>query len=235
MTSQRTGEATESPPGRSVLVVDDDRDIGELVEAVLTDAGYAVSVLHRLEPAMVVAATGQLEPDCVLLDSSGERADYGGSWALAEQLAVRGRPVPVVMFTAHAKAEEEARANVSTRSQAAHFAAVLGKPFDLEELLAVVARATGASVPFDRSPPADAVRTQRLVEDLRAGGATDIRDATRREWVTLRAPSGHLVQLYWWQARGVYLCGAYDEGSGVMQPIGQFTERAAAVAGALAG
>jgi CheY-like chemotaxis protein len=218
-----------------VLVVDDDRDIGELVEAVLTDAGYAVSVLHRLEPAMVVAATGQLEPDCVLLDSSGDRTDYGDSWALAEQLAVRGRPVPVVMFTAHARAAAEATAQASARSQAAHFAGVLGKPFELEDLLAVVAQATGASVPFDRSPQADAVRTQVLVEDLRAGGASDIRRSTRREWVTLRAPSGHFVQLYWWQGRGVYLCGTYDEASGAMQPIGQFTERAAAVVCALAG
>jgi CheY-like chemotaxis protein len=218
-----------------VLVVDDDHDIGELVEAVLTDAGYAVSVLNQLDAEIVTAAVGRLEPDCVLLDSSGGRTDYGDSWALAERLAVRGRPVPVVMFTAHAAAEREARANVSARSQAAHFAAVLAKPFDLEELLAVVAEAVGMAFPFDWSAAADATRIETLVAELQAGGATDIRTSMRREWVTLRASSGRIVQLYWWQGRGVYLCGAYDEASGVMQPIGQFADRDVAIACALAG
>ena len=43
------------------------------------------------------------------------------------------------------------------------------------------------------------------------------------------------MQLYWWQTAGRYICGAYDEVSGAMQPLGQFTERDAAIACALAG
>ena len=103
-----------------VLVVDDDRDIGALVEAVLTDAGYAVSLLYQLDGEVVAAAAGRLEPDCLLLDSSGA-ADYGASWALAERLAARDRPVPVVMFTAHGAAAAEALAREAVSSRVERF------------------------------------------------------------------------------------------------------------------
>jgi CheY-like chemotaxis protein len=178
---------------------------------------------------------GRLEPDCVLLDSGGSATDYGDSWAIAERLATRDRSVPVVMFTAHATAIREATAQESGRSQAAHFAGIVGKPFDLDDLLSVVAEATGRSVPFDASAEADAARTATLVAALRSGGATDIHRSTRREWVTLRAPSGRFVQLYWWQARGVYLCGVYDDEQGVLTPVGQFADRDTAIACVLGG
>jgi CheY-like chemotaxis protein len=234
MTTTDPPPMPSQPSSPVVLVVDDDRDIGDLVVAVLTDAGYQVSLLAQVAPELVATAVGRLEPDCILLDSTTS-ADYGESWATAATLAVRGRPVPVVMFTAHAVAAQEARADTSARSQAAHFAGVLLKPFELEELPGVVAHAVGRSDPFDRSPLADATRTQTLVEQLAAGGAQDIRRSTRREWVTCRAPSGHLVQLYWWQAAGQYICGAYEEANATMQPIGRFTDRDAAIACALAG
>jgi hypothetical protein len=53
--------------------------------------------------------------------------------------------------------------------------------------------------------------------------------------VTFRNPGGRLVQLYWWQLRGLYVCGAYDADSGAMLPIGSFATLDAAVACALAG
>jgi hypothetical protein len=139
------------------------------------------------------------------------------------------------MFTAHENALQEATAHESERSQAAAFAGIVGKPFDLDDLLNVVAEATGRSVPFDRSAAAESARTASLVAALEAGGATDIHTSTRREWVTLRAPSGRLVQLYWWQRRGLYICGAYDDEQGEMSTLGQFADRDAATACALAG
>jgi hypothetical protein len=44
-----------------------------------------------------------------------------------------------------------------------------------------------------------------------------------------------LVQVYWWQQRGLYICGAYDDEHGGMTPLGQFAERDAAIACILAG
>jgi CheY-like chemotaxis protein len=113
---------------RTVLVVDDDRDVAELTEALLTDDGYTVSSLYATEAVLVLEAVGRLEPDCVLLDSTGATRDFGTSWDLAEHLARRERPVPVVMLTAHSAAVQEAQAHESPRSQAAALAGIVSKP-----------------------------------------------------------------------------------------------------------
>jgi CheY-like chemotaxis protein len=220
--------------GAKVLVVDDDDDIAELVQAVLTDEGYDVSVLARARPEELRAAVGRLEPDCILLDGGGPLG-YGASWAEAAGLHARVRPVPVVMFTVHQAATREAGEGLSERSRAARFAAILPKPFPLEDLLEAVARAAAQSVPFNRSAGGDARRTRALVERLEAGGARDVQASARREWVTFRAPDDGLVQLYWWQQAGVYYVGRYAPDGAVMQTVGRFHDVEAAVSAALAG
>ncbi len=215
------------PPQLTILCVDDDRDMAEIVQAVLIDEGYAVSCLYALEDDAVLRAVGRLEPDCILLDSDSP-SEYGMSWQLAADMAERQRPVPVVMFTAHANAIEEADKGESERAVKARFAAILPKPFHLDDLLVKVATAVGRSVPFDRSDAAEAERTKELVKALRARGATDIQPSTLREWALFRDRGGALSQLYWWQQRGVYQVGRYDE-DGVLRMLGQFVERDAAI------
>lgn len=64
------GSSDRTPDGvASVLCVDDDRDVAEVVQAVLTDEGYKVSCLYELEDEALLRAVGRLEPDVVLLDS----------------------------------------------------------------------------------------------------------------------------------------------------------------------
>ena len=218
--------------GPSVLCVDDDRDIAEIVEAVLSDEGYSVSCLYSTEGDALARVVGQLEPDCVLLDSSS-RAGYDESWREAATLHARGRRhVPVVMFTAHGQDAAEAREGSSRRAEAAEFAAVLEKPFRLDELIDAVAKATGQSTSFDRSPAAEAERTRALVEALRQRGATEIEPSRLREWALFRDTAGALCQVYWWQLRGVYQVGRYTQ-AGTLQMLGQFVERDAAIAVAL--
>lgn len=214
-----------------VLIVDNDRDISDLLRALLTDEGYEVTGLLEHEQDGVAAAVGRVEPDCAILDGeSGIGGEYGVSWAEAAALQARGRKVPVIMFTADAPASDEAQAGESDRSRAAHLSAVLRKPFDLDELVDAVAKATGESVPFDRSAPADLERNHLLVVRLRAIGAHDIRSSTRREWVTFRAPDASVFQLYWWQAGGCYLVGAYLGDGRHMESIGLFYDVDGAVA-----
>ena len=132
------------PLGRKVLIVDDDEDIAHLVEEVLSEDGYAVTVLgdSRIEAIQEVVA--QLRPDCMLLDG-GAGSGYGESWESAALMAARLPAVPVIMFTAHASAFDEATENSSERSQAAGFVALLPKPFELTELLRAVEIAVGQS------------------------------------------------------------------------------------------
>lgn len=217
-----------------VLLVDNDEDITGVVRAILTDEGFAVTALNDTDHASVAAAVGRVEPDCILLDSA-EGPAFGGSWGEAAYLSRRDRAVPAVMFTAHASAVAEARDRSSERAREANFAAIVPKPFSLDELLDAVGAAAGRSQRFDRSEAADRRRTAELVEDLRTAGATDIRTSERREWATFISPhDDRIYQLYWWQAKGLYMIGRYDE-EARLEMIGEFFERSAAIAAALDG
>jgi FixJ family two-component response regulator len=215
----------------TVLCVDDDRDIAEIVQAVLTDEGYATSCLYSLDDDALLRTVGKLEPDCVLLDSASS-GGYEEGWAEAAALHLRRRKIPVVMFTAHTADVAEAREATSPRAKAADFAAVLEKPFNLDDLIAAVASATSRSVPFDRTSDGEKARTKSLVEALQKHGATDVHPSRLREWATFRDKRGRLCQMYWWEGRGVYQLGRYQE-SGRMTMVGQFVDRDAAIEAAL--
>lgn len=222
---------TRTEPMR-VLVVDNDQDIAELVKAILGDEGYAVTTLNETDHEAIAAVVGQLEPDCVLLDGAGS-PEFGGSWAAAAYYSNRDRAVPTVMFTAHADAVHEARERSTHRAQAAAFAAVVAKPFGLDELVAAVEAAVGQSDRFDRSEAADRVRTAELVAELEAAGAIDVRASSRREWATFVSPRDQRVyQLYWWQTLGRYVLGRYDD-QARLEAVGHYFERRAAIEAAL--
>lgn len=141
----------------------------------------------------------------------------------------------VVMFTADTASTAEARAGESARSRAASFFAVLDKPFDLDELLATVARAVGRAVPFDASPAAETAGTAALVAGLEAAGARQIRPGVRREWATFTAPDGACVQLYWRQRDGTYHVVRCTAPVRALECIGRFPDLDAAVALAMVG
>jgi CheY-like chemotaxis protein len=215
-----------------VLLVDNDADITELVSAILSDEGYEVVGQHDTDHEAIAAAVGKLEPDCILLDGA-EGPAFGNSWTEAAYLSRRARAVPSVMFTAHAHAVAEARERTTERAVAADFAAIVPKPFTLDELLDAVASATGKSQRFDRSESAERRRTQVLVAELEAAGATDIRTSERREWATFVSPlDDRIYQLYWWQLKGLYIVGRYDADAR-LEIIGQQYERSAAIAAAM--
>jgi CheY-like chemotaxis protein len=226
-----TEQRTEEP--LRVLVADNDPNISELVEAILSDEGYEVAVVHETDHAAINAAVGRAEPDCVLLDGA-DGPDYGGSWTEAAYLASRRRPVPTVMFSGHSAAIHEAREGASERARAARFAAVIGKPVSIDALLEAVGTATGHSTRFEHTEAAERRRTDELIEALRAAGAQDIRTSNRREWATFTSPSDkRIYQLYWWQRLGRYIVGRYDD-EARLELIGHYLERNQAIDAALA-
>ena len=232
MSAQPQTSPVTDPAPPHVLLVDADADMSELVTAILGDEGYKVTTLVEFEHAAVAAAVGRHEPDCILLDAAGHDA-FGGSWGEAAYLSNRDRAVPTVMFTAHARAVAEATERTTQRAIDAEFAAILPKPFTLDELLDAVEKATSRSVPFDRSEEADDRRSAELAAGLRAGGATDIRTSERREWATFVSPhDDRIYQLYWWQRKGLYMVGRYDEDAR-LELVGRFFERTAAMAAAM--
>jgi CheY-like chemotaxis protein len=231
---------SEAPASRGkVLIVEDDRVLGDLVHALLVDEGYTASVLGvpllaRVEPDALRAAVGRLEPDCVLLDSGGRGGATDSSWAQAAWLHDRARPVPVLMFTADDASTREAREGKSARSRAASYFAVLDKPFELDDFLDTVARAVGHSVPFDPSPAAEAARTAALVAKIEAAGGRDVRPSARREWASFTTRDGACVQLYWQERDGTYHVVRCAEPGGRLERVGRFADLDAAIAMAVA-
>ncbi len=211
-----------------MLLIDDDPVVADLVQTLLTDEGYAVSVLTTLTSDTIRTAVGCLEPDCLLLDSRSP-TDYGDSWGDAAWARARERAVPVIMFTASLAAIQEAQAAESARSREAGLFAVVGKPFDLDELLAAVEGAVGSVAPFDRTGRADTRLTAALAAALAAAGAQDVVTGTRREWATFSIDD-QLGLVYWSPRDGVYYVLREPATGGPIRQIGRVHDLAAAVA-----
>ncbi len=113
---------------RRVLVVEDDETIGEQIEAALGDSEYDVAVASGGEAALEIAA--RFKPHLVLLDLRMPGLDGRGFAAKYRKKA--RRPAPIAVITAVRDASEAA-----ARLGAQGF---LAKPFDLGELLNLVAR-----------------------------------------------------------------------------------------------
>ena len=121
------------PPGagRPILVVDDDAPLRRLLFWALTDEGYAV--VEAPDGAVALARAQEAPPGLILLDM---RMPVLDGWAFARRYRARPGPhAPIICVTAAADA-----AAVAARGTQIGAVASLGKPFDLDELLALVRR-----------------------------------------------------------------------------------------------
>ena len=111
-----------------ILVVDDEADIRELVQEILTEEGYVVEVAGNAAEARAACAA-QL-PDLVLLDIW--MPDTDGISLLREWQQVHGNALPVVMMSGHGTVETAVEA---TRLGALDY---VEKPLSLAKLLRTV-------------------------------------------------------------------------------------------------
>jgi CheY-like chemotaxis protein len=124
---------------KTILVVEDDEQIREMLCAFLQDEGYTVTATcNGLEAVEYVSET---RPDLVISDVMMPILD-GGNMASIIQAKYGERAAPVLGMTALSKLE---RANDSK------FAAVLHKPLDLPDLLAAIENLIGGPI---AEPPA---------------------------------------------------------------------------------
>jgi CheY-like chemotaxis protein len=141
------------PGGADILVAEDDPGIADLIQTVLEDEGYRVTAVGSGQA--VLDAVQRRLPDLLLLDVRLEPGISG--WEVLHRLEEMDRVVPTVMVTGDGRtlcagapdgtssasgadgfaAGAGGEAGASVRSGAA---AILAKPFDLDELLAVVER-----------------------------------------------------------------------------------------------
>ncbi|QPQ55696.1 sigma-54-dependent Fis family transcriptional regulator [Allosphingosinicella flava] len=116
-----------------ILVVDDERDIRELVAGVLEDEGYTTRGAASSSEAL--AALAERRPSLVLLDVwlHGSKLD---GLQLLEEIKRRDPSLPVLMISGHGNLDT---AVAAIRQGAADF---IEKPFEAGHLLHLVARAT---------------------------------------------------------------------------------------------
>lgn len=116
-----------------ILVVDDEKDIRELVAGVLSDEGYDCRTAGDSESAL--QAIDERRPSLVLLDVWLHGSPMDGLEVL-DAIKVREPDLPVIIFSGHG--------NIDTAVAAIGRGAVdfIEKPFEAERLLHLVARAT---------------------------------------------------------------------------------------------
>ena len=116
-----------------ILVVDDERDIRELVSGVLSDEGYACRT--AADSASALRAIDERRPSLVLLDVWLHGSEMDGLEVL-DAIKAREPELPVIIFSGHG--------NIDTAVAAVSRGAMdfIEKPFEAERLLLLVARAT---------------------------------------------------------------------------------------------
>jgi len=140
----------------SILVVDDEMGIRELLNEILTDEGHSVVSAQNAQEAR--NARENLEPDLVLLDIW--MPDVDGVTLLKEWSSNGQLTMPVVMMSGHATIDTAVEA---TRIGAVNF---LEKPIALQKLLKTVEQA------LEKAPPKDLFATPAKVESQPANTTT---------------------------------------------------------------
>ena len=116
-----------------ILIVDDERDIRELVAGVLSDEGYGCRLAG--DSIAALAAVDERRPSLVLLDVWLHGSPMDGLEVL-DEIKKREPELPVIIFSGHG--------NIDTAVSAIGRGAMdfIEKPFEAERLLMLVERAT---------------------------------------------------------------------------------------------
>ena len=120
----------------SVLIVEDDRNIQELLQLYLEKEGYAVTVAN--DGGQGLAKFRSIKPDLVLLDVMMPVMD---GWAVCKAIRADSQ-TPIIMLTAKGETDDKV---TGLKSGADDY---VTKPFEMKELLArieAVLRRTGAA------------------------------------------------------------------------------------------
>jgi two-component system response regulator MprA len=111
----------------SILVVDDEQDILDMLRELLSAEGY--DVLMARDGIEALAVVERSRPSLILLDMRMPRMD---GWKFADEVRRRGVAIPIVVMTA----AQSARKWADEIKADDHIA----KPFNIDEVLAKVER-----------------------------------------------------------------------------------------------
>ena len=141
--SAGTAQAVSAPGGGSVLVVDDNPQIREVVHRVLTSAGYGVTTAASGQDVLDLLDDPDITADLVLTDVV--MPGITGN-AFAAQLRARRPGMKILFMSGYERPQDASETWPGETLQ------VIGKPFSRAALLATVSRLLGTS-PTGAAPP----------------------------------------------------------------------------------
>lgn len=168
----------------TILVVDDEMGIRELLSEILSDEGHVVEVAENAQQAREYRAAGT--PDLVLLDIW--MPDTDGVSLLKEWSAQGQLTMPVIMMSGHATIDTAVEA---TKIGALNF---LEKPIALQKLLSAVEQGLARGIERPRSAPATAVAPASApsAESASATAATEAVAETAANGNPARVPEAEM-------------------------------------------
>lgn len=127
-----SGEIAQTPSTseKTILIVDDDRDIGEMLQSIITQQ-TDYRVVWIAESDLVLMAAQHLRPSLILLDYMMPTMDGLDLYDRLQNIE-NMRGVPVVLISA--------RATLPFEELRARGIYLLRKPFDLTDLLDILAQ-----------------------------------------------------------------------------------------------
>ena len=138
----------------SVLIVEDDRNIAELLQMYLEKEGYAVTI--AADGGQGLTKFRAIKPDLVLLDVMMPVMD---GWAVCRAIRAEGQ-TPVIMLTA--KGETDDKVN-GLRSGADDY---ITKPFEMREVLARIEAVLRRTVGTGTETKARRLTFDKLIIDM---------------------------------------------------------------------
>jgi CheY-like chemotaxis protein len=123
--------STTCPMLKTVLIIEDDPDILDMMSYILRDEGYSVVASRDCSPLETVL---ELAPDLILMDN--RLPDVSGKDACRKlKQAAETRHIPVLLISANQHLPQLAEESLAD--------GYVSKPFDLEELISAVRQYTG--------------------------------------------------------------------------------------------
>lgn len=136
----------------TVHIVDDDDAIRDSLSLLLGAAGLAVATYPSAEAFLAATTEG---PGCILIDV---RMPGMGGLDLQEELARRGRRIPVILMTGHADVP------IAVKAMKAGAVDFVEKPFDEKAMLAAIQRAFSLGLETARAEAEGAEIGSRLAQ-----------------------------------------------------------------------
>ncbi|WP_345953096.1 response regulator [Mucilaginibacter sp. PAMB04168] len=114
--------------GRSILIIEDDPDIAEVITIILTDDGYRVTAIAETED--IINSVQEIKPDLVITDYILNGIN-GGEYCSQLKRDPRTLHIPVIILSGYGRVLESL----------GHYGAdqIIHKPFDNEDLSRKVA------------------------------------------------------------------------------------------------